>query len=238
MEPMMLLILLAREHSAVPERSEQFVRSRLSNLCVAVGTAYIALLSFRAHTDLLTRSAHLHNTTNHTIMHQSANSAIAALSILYYHRVHAESQLWNAMAVLDARLSALEPEQATLLLREMASQLENKLARLFMPSLQDARHTTLARLRKHLQVTSDDDSALTTLLSNFPGVEEGLDVLKGLCALTTYSQTVSVSYDALAAAVEAQFTDADPTKPDVKSVLECLQHLAKSMSESPFVVTA
>jgi hypothetical protein len=56
-------------------------------------------------------------------------------------------------------------------------------------------------------------------------------VLKALRAPTAHSQSITVvTYDTLVVAVQAQFTDADPTKVDVMAVLDCLQHLAVSMN--------
>jgi hypothetical protein len=92
---------------------------------------------------------------------------------------------------------------------------------------------------KHKQVTTSDDCALTALLAHFSGVEDGVDVLQALRAPTAHSQAITVvTYDTLVVAVQAQFTDADPTKVDVMAVLDCLQHLAVSMNETMFVVTA
>ncbi len=90
----------------------------------------LSLLAFRACTgvDLQTRGASQQHAKYEDSNRQSLLHQNIALSTLH-HNQRTESLLWN-LAALEARVSALEPAEANLLLREMASQLENKLARL------------------------------------------------------------------------------------------------------------
>ena len=86
-------------------------------------------------------------------------------------------------------------------------------------------------------MTASNKTALQGLLGTFAGLEDGLEVLKELGKPIAHPQSLPVSPDALATAIEAAFTTVDPARQDVEAVLQCLQFLADDMSETLFVTT-
>ncbi len=165
----------------------------------------------------------------------------------------AESLLRNALITLDCRLSKAEAQLAELqldygrvLLRQMASQTENKLARVAMPHLvpNTAKHMTFSRLSKG-RGKGFNEAAFEQVVQQHPGLAGGLEALKELgpwaahplMARTSVGSQQGVTIGLLQELIDKEFPDGDPVKPDVDAVLACLTDLAQHLGESLFVST-
>ncbi|KXZ47664.1 hypothetical protein GPECTOR_33g546 [Gonium pectorale] len=155
----------------------------------------------------------------------------------------AESLLWNALTALEDRLSkaeaqfpALQQDHGRLLLRQMASQTENKLARRVKPGLtpKDAVHMTFSRLSKGSD-KGVDKAAFQRVVQQYPGLADGLKSLKELGTSVTHPVTArtsaggqqAVTSELLRELIAKEYTDDDPVKQD----------LALHLGESIFVPT-
>lgn len=167
--------------------------------------------------------------------------------------LEAKAMLWNALIALEGRLSeaeaqlkALQQDHDKLLLRQMASQAENKLARIAQPGLapKSAVHMTFGRLSKGRD-KGVDKVAFKKVVRKYPGLADGLESLKTLGTPIAHPEMDRVHdgsqqpiTDALLRElINKEYTADDPVKPDVEEVLGCLTFLAKQLHENLFVPT-
>ncbi|EFJ46055.1 hypothetical protein VOLCADRAFT_93557 [Volvox carteri f. nagariensis] len=163
----------------------------------------------------------------------------------------AEVLLWDALIVLEGRLSKVEAQLVQLqqdhnklLLLQMASQAENKFVHCAAPSLapRSAAHMTF----NHLSNGRDkgvNKAVFQQFVSKYPGLQEGLESLKDIGTPIAHPEMVRmeegnkqpVTSMLLQNLINKEYSDDDPVKPDVEAVLRCLSDLAQELGESLFV---
>jgi hypothetical protein len=138
---------------------------------------------------------------------------------------------------LSKRVDALEGNEELLVLREAASQCENKLCRLCLKepmSAKDVRYGSLARLKKDKRL---DRPLLEQYLGTWQGMEDGLEALKSLGGLNAAHprQTAPPTKEELLSLVEKH--TGRFVRPAILEVIEVLVDAAEKLKEPLFVPT-
>lgn len=175
-------------------------------------------------------------------VHQPVTNAIEVEPLLQNAHVTLEGRLLNA----ETQLAKLQLDYGRLLLRRMAPETENKLARVAMPSLAPsaAKHMTFGRLSKGTD-KGVDKAAFEQVVQQHPGLKRGLKAFKELgtwavhplMAWPSAGGQKAVTSMLLQGLIDKEFCDGDPVKPDAEAVLACLTDLAQHLGEGLFLST-
>ncbi len=174
-------------------------------------------------------------------LRQKQGRSEAELAELQQKQGRSEEEL----ADLKVEVAGRRVDHKKLVLREMGSQTENKLARVAKPNTtpKAACHLKFKRL-----VGSNDPginkAEVQRVVQEYPGLEDGLKVLKGLGTGIAHPTLVNmgaggpqpVTSALLQELIDEEFID-DGVKADVQAVFMCLTDLAEDLKEDLFVKT-
>jgi hypothetical protein len=151
--------------------------------------------------------------------------------------------MYDRLEKLEQALNLAETGNSILLLRQIASQCENKVFRLCTTGItpKQAAHASIKRLKMTKQ---HDALRLTALTAAFPGLEAGVEALKDMG--TPFAHPVTL-YDSTG--TQRQVTEQDlelliskhlggeVVEDDVRAVLHCLVEVSRQLQEPLFVAT-
>ena len=200
-----------------------------------------------------------------TALSQGAPPSPTAVAAAVLDGITTQEVLWSAIVALEERLSKLEDQLQSfridqqelegqlqsfridhqkLVLRQVGSQLENKLARRCIPDIitpYAARHTTFNRIKSH---KGRDEAYVLQLKSSFPDLEAGIEALNELAVPVAHPERmkmepgpdVPITFGLLESLTLTHFDGSDALEP-VQQVLACLKAVSEELAEPPFVDT-